>query len=447
MSSDASWSGWTPVGSRRFVFAGHAWHAERGELTLRYRLDGRLLCERFRFPLPEQPGSVSGPALESAMTLLHWLAGISYWKAGCPQQISFDGRSPTTDQAEYLNTIYREGLAEFAWHNDLPRQRFTIFRGGEPAAEQASPAALTGPYLVPMGGGKDSLVAWSRLERAGVPVVSAQVGSAALIQRVAECAGGAHLVIGRQMDPALVKLNALGAWNGHVPITAINAAVLIVLALLHGFRAIVFANERSADEATLVDAQGRAVNHQFAKSLQFERLLDHWVRRWIASDLSVFSLLRRDRELAICREFAGLERFHEVFSSCNRNFHLDGPRTGRWCGRCPKCHFVFLGLAPFMLPDALRNIFGADLLADREQLDGFRALLALDGKKPFECVGEVAEARAAIRALAVHPQWQAHVVVHRLNAELAGLEVPALETLCQPGGPHLIPESLRHASG
>ncbi len=96
---------------------------------------------------------------------------------------------------------------------------------------------------------------------------------------------------------------------------------------------------------------------------------------------------------------------------------------------------------------ALERIFGANLLADTDILDGFRSLLALDGRKPFECVGEAAEARAAIRTLAGRPEWRDHGVVRTLNAELAGLEVPELDELCRPGGEHLIPEALLHASG
>src|SRR5699024_5289493 len=163
-------------------------------------------------------------------------------------------------------------------------------------------------------------------------------------------------------------------------------------------------------------------------------MLGDWVERYITPDLAVFSLLRADRELAICREFAGLERYHRVFSSCNRNFHLDGARTRRWCGQCPKCHFVFLALAPFMSPQQLTAIFGANLLADPSQMAGFRALLAIDGAKPFECVGEAGEARAALAALVADRHWRDLPVVAGLAGLLREIEVPELDTLCRPSG-------------
>lgn len=444
------WGAWARAGCRTFVFAGRHWNPDTGELRLDYRLDDCPFSEAFRFPLPGLQAPLSPSrraALEAALDLLYWTAGISYWKAACPGDVEFVGRAPNRAQADGLNRLYCGGLREFAWNNGLDADQFAVFRGADQPGPSAVSVGLTPAYLVPMGGGKDSLVAWARLHRLGLVPATAQVGAAALILSVAERLDGPHWQIERRLDPALSRINARGAWNGHVPITAINAAALIVLALLHGFSHVVFANEASADEATLIDAQGRAVNHQFAKSWDFEQLLDGWVRQWIATDLSVFSLLRRDRELAVCREFAELTRFHDVFSSCNRNFHLDGPRTQRWCGQCPKCHFVFLGLAPFMPPAALEQIFGADLLADEDQLEGFRALLALDGRKPFECVGEAVEARAAIRALAADPRWRERAVVKRLNQDLAGLEVPSLDDLCRPSGPHLIPEALLHAPG
>jgi hypothetical protein len=431
---------WRRETSRDFRFVDRRFDPSTGVVELAYRLDGIDLRECFRLPV-EEGGSRCPEALDAALDLLHWTAGASYWKAGCPPSIAFEGRAPDAWQAAWLARLYREGLAEFAWRNGLDQAAWAAFPAGD-ASSGAVRCRLPRRSLVPMGGGKDSLVALERLRRRGEQPVTVQVGQAALIRHVAEVAGTPHLVIEREVDAKLATLNRRGAWNGHVPITAINAAVMIVLALVRGFDRVVFANEHSADEATLHDEKGRPVNHQFSKSLEFETMLGEWIGRCITPDLSVFSILRRDRELAVCREFAGLERYHGVFSSCNRNFHLDGARTERWCGHCPKCHFVFLALAPFLSPEALTAMFGANLLADVEQLPGFRSLLAIDGAKPFECVGEAGEARAALAALADDPRWRDCAVVAGLAPVLAGLDVPDLDRLCRPARAHRIPDEL-----
>jgi len=441
MHQDRS-GGWRPQFSEEFTYVGYDWYPECGCLLLRYRLDDIALQERFDFPLPDSTSRIPVEALSAAFELLFWTAGISYWKAGCPRRVIFAGAGPDGWQASWLNRLFREGLAEFAFLQGLVAQDFTVFASSRPRPPAAMAVGLDDQFLVPMGGGKDSLVAWSRLDRLGRVAATIQVGQSVLIGEVALRAGPRHLRIGRRMDPRLAELNAAGAYNGHVPVTAINATAAVVLALLHGHGSIAFANERSADEPTLVDDTGESVNHQFAKTLAFECMLDDWVRHYIAADLAVFSLLRRDRELAICREFAGLAQFHDVFSSCNRNFHLDGPRTQRWCCNCPKCRFVYLGLAPFLPANGLERIFGADLLADEAQVEGFRRLLALDGHKPFECVGEANEARAVIRRLQDSPEWRQKAVVQALAPLLQGLSVPDIEELCQPGGPHLLPEEV-----
>lgn len=439
-----------------FEFTGRRFSDESGQLVLEYRTvlaDGKAFefAERFEFgPATAPCGQLTGRhsaragALEAAFDLLHWIAGVSYWKLACRGEIAFHGATPSAAQAGFLDRVYRDGLAELAWTKGLAHRYWPRFAGSARSVQvDAARPGLTRRALVPLGGGKDSLVAVERVRALGMEFHTVQVGSAPLIADVAVHTGIEHHLIGRRLDPKLAGLNRAGALNGHVPITAINAAALVVFALLHDFDAIVFANERSADAPTLTRPNGGSVNHQYAKSLAFETALAERVHADIAADLDVFSILRRECELAICREFAALKRYHDVFSSCNRNFHLDGARTDRWCGRCPKCHFVYLALAPFMTPAALRAIFGADLLDQPANRPGFEALLELDGSRPFECVGEAVEARAALRALAAQPAWRGHVLVEALVDRLRGIEVPELETLLPPSGPDRIPARFR----
>jgi hypothetical protein len=142
-------------------------------------------------------------------------------------------------------------------------------------------------------------------------------------------------------------------------------------------------------------------------------------------------------------------RYDDVFSSCNRNFRILGPQPiDRWCGQCPKCHFVFLALAPFMPKPRLLSIFGRNLLDDASLAAGFDALLEYQEHKPFECVGEGIESRAALAALAERAEWREDALVARFAEEIlpqldrADLD---LDALLKPEGEHRIPARLRDA--
>ena len=437
----------------RFVLQDRQHDPKTGQVQLNYQLGDQRFTEIFFMP----PGlSVSGRhqrALDQALDALHWIAGVSYFKAFCPGRFEATHRRPSKQQGRWLDQIYRQGLGEFAYHHGLDPESFAHVPTDE--TEVTEPAAptlgLEQRVLLPLGGGKDSLVAWRRLADQGLSAatMTVQIGQAPLIQSLGEfmVARGdvaKHWVIARQLDPKLKHLNAQGAMNGHVPITAINAAALTVLAILLDAHWVVFANERSADEPTLFDQKGRAVNHQFSKSFAFEQLWSTWVARHIAADLKVFSILRARTELSIARTFAAMPEYHDEFCSCNRNFHIEPEKRTdrRWCGACPKCHFVYLVLAVWMSPAQLQAIFGQDLLADESAIDGFQALLALDGEKPFECVGQADEARRAILALSQSSDWQHHAVVSALAPLVEAAEVPSLDALTAPMPPHNLPAGL-----
>ena len=255
------------------------------------------------------------------------------------------------------------------------------------------------------------------VRRSGAELALFSVGDAPPIARTVAVAGLPRLLVRRTLDPGLPALNAAGALNGHVPITAIVSCVALLTAALRGFDAVAMANERSASAGNIA-WDGIEVNHQFSKGLRAERLLSAAVAE-VCPGLGVFSVLRPASELAIARAFARMEDYHHAFTSCNAIFRTDPAlRAASWCCDCPKCRFVFLVLAPFSSPAHLREVFGRDLLQDERQFAGFALLTATGGHKPFECVGEEQESLAAIRLLANDPRWSEHCVLRRLVAEV-----------------------------
>jgi hypothetical protein len=220
---------------------------------------------------------------------------------------------------------------------------------------------------------------------------------------------------------------------------------MLFAAIVLGANQVVFSNERSASYGSLIPGTGE-VNHQWSKGWAWEQALADHVHATIAPDLHYYSLLRPMSELAVARQFAKSDRYDAHFSSCNRNFHLLGERpANRWCGVCPKCHFVFLALAPFMPKPRLVGIFGRNLLDDPAQTAGYDALLEFQDHKPFECVGEGRESRAAMAALAARPEWREDALVERFAREIQPQLDPHeldLASLMQLDDEHRIPASL-----
>lgn len=426
---------------RSFRFVASRLDADTGAVELEYRFDeGPLLVERLR--IPGAPFALDGAralAVGRALDLLHWIAGVSYYKAAVPPRIVFEGDQPSLKARGLLREVYRRGLGEFAHRNGIDLDACLDFPVPGPSPAPAAALGLASRALVAIGGGKDSLVSIETLRALGVEQSLAFIGGSQLIAACAERTGLPRLKIERAIAPELFEFNRQGAWNGHIPVTAINSAILALTALLHGFDQVVFSNERSASYGSQIPGSGE-VNHQWSKGWEFERLFAALLREEVAADLRYYSLLRPYSELAIARRFARIEGYDQHFSSCNRNFHLLGERPAeRWCGVCPKCHFVFLALAPFMPKPRLVSIFGRNLLDEPQLAPGFDALIEYRDHKPFECVGEAVESRAAFAHLAQSPAWREDALVARFREEIlpqldaSGL---ALEAQLQPAGPH-----------
>ena len=438
------------IASFRFVRADL--DAASGEVRLVYAFDaGPELVERLRFPgAPFVLDARRRHAAERALRLLHLIAGVSYFKAAAPATLRIESAPIDAGTAAFLQTVYEQGLGEFAHRNGLSlrgRIRFPAEASGEGGAERLG---LAPSALVAIGGGKDSLVSIEALRAAGVEQTVTWVGQAPLIRACAERTGLPMLQVERQLAGQLFEFNRQGAWNGHIPVTAINSAILALAAILRGERNVVFSNERSASYGSLIPGSGE-VNHQWSKGWAFEQAFAAELRRTVAADLDYFSLLRPLSELAVARQFARSDRYDAHFSSCNRNFHLLGERpAGRWCGVCPKCHFVFLALAPFVSKPRLVGIFGRNLLDEPANAAGFDALLEYREHKPFECVGEARESRAALAWLAASPVWREDALVARFAREiLPQLDAQdlAIEPLLSVSHEHAVPAAIWERAG
>ena len=430
-----------------FRFVRCEFDAATGVASLVYAFDdGPEMTEQVT--VPGAPFTLEGErsaAVQQALRLLHLIAGVSYYKAAVPGEIRIDSYAIDDATASLLENIYVSGLGEFAYRNGLDLHGRVVFPRSASAAAPAGAAGLRQHALVAIGGGKDSLVSIEALRSAAVEQTVTWIGNSQLIAACAARTELPTLNLGRAIAPELFELNRQGAWNGHIPVTAVNSAILVLAALLNGVGQVVFSNERSASYGSMIPGTGE-VNHQWSKGWAFEQAFGEYVQSRVAADLHYYSLLRPLSELAVARQFAKVDRYDAFFSSCNRNFHILGERpVNRWCGVCPKCHFVFLALAPFMPKLRLVGIFGRNLLDDESQAPGFDALLEFQDHKPFECVGEGQESRAAMATLAARPEWKEDVLVERFIREIQP-QLVALELQIQPllklDGEHRVPAAL-----
>jgi hypothetical protein len=429
-----------------FRYEGFDLDPGQGLLTCRYSLGERDFAEKITF---DPGGDWALPEAGQAARLICLLAGVSYYKTAAPPVVDLGAIPVTAAELGFLRTFYLDGLAEFAYRNglDLSALRFTGGVAGRPGATApprgpgASPA-----MLIPFGGGIDSIVTVELMRHqadAALFVMSRPGDRFAAIERPAAVTGLPVVRAGRDIDPQLLRSAELGFLNGHVPVTGILSAIAVMAAVLDGRDTVVMSNEWSASSATL-EANGRAVNHQYSKSAEFEAGFRQVLADALGGRLAYFSALRPFTELWVARKFAGLAQYHGTFRSCNRAFHIDpARRLDHWCGRCDKCCFIDLILAPFLPADDLRQIFGGhEPLADPSLADRFRALLGTSAaSKPFECVGEIGECRAAAVLAGRRPDRAATPLLHTLTAQFPPPSPAAIEALLRPAGEHWIPDA------
>jgi len=448
--------------------------AERGVLTCRYELDGREFAERVTLaPGPRWHTD----AARAAARLVFLLAGVSYYKTTAPGIIDLGQTALTETELAFLREFYRQGLGEFAYRNNLDltplRIEAVLIRGerppgippipGEnlppqtppaprPRGETIPPSPLRLPRaLVPFGGGIDSIVVVERIRRladAALFVANRPADRFAAIEGPAAVTGLPVVRAEREIDPQLLRSAELGFLNGHVPVTGILSAIAVLAAVLAGRDAVVMSNEWSASIPTL-EYQGRPVNHQYSKSASFEAAFRDVLAGASSRMPECFSWLRDRTELWVGQEFAALPEYHSSFRSCNKAFYSDpARRLDHWCGSCDKCCFTDLILAPFVPADVLRRIFavtGEPL--DHPGLAGkFRALLGA-GAKPFECIGEVTECRAAVLLAARRDDRADCRLLRELAVEVADWpDAPAeadIAALLRPAGENFVPAGYR----
>ena len=382
-----------------FTFERQTVKRENGALSLAFDFN---LDDRYHFhPTLEIPArsvfdwehipekQLQALAFQIGMTEL-----VSYWKITCPKRVVVKPFSLTDSQKAFWKKLYYNGLGEFLYLNCISVSEDDLMQIesiGNPSFAKVD-LPLEERTLVPIGGGKDSVVTLECLsnEMPVVPMIVNPRGATLNCVKTASYGENDFIVINRTLDPTMLKLNAEGYLNGHTPFSALLAFIGVLVAFGSRSKYIALSNENSANESTV---PGTNINHQYSKSIEFERDFRNYVAENLNDKVQYFSFLRPLSELQIAKLFAQCEAYHPVFRSCNV-----GSKTDSWCGHCPKCLFTWIILSPFLSREKLTAIFGKDLMADDSLRPIYEELNGTADVKPFECVGTVEEVRACMEA-------------------------------------------------
>lgn len=388
---------------KKFIFTGYHFFPQEKKILFDYEIlfEGR---ESLKFTetilLPEVPNIDHVPEglLNNLLKSVHLILGTSYFKLYFPPEIEIS-YTLSRGQADFWNEVYRHGFGEFMYQNHLDPDKIAEFPYDNNYQTKSYGLEKNGRSLVGIGGGKDSIVTAELLKEAGFAadgfVVETQKPTA-IVGNVAEKMGLKLVTVQRFLDPQIFQ-KFEGSYNGHVPISAVFAFLGTLTSVLFGYDYVIVSNEYSSNFGN-IEYKGDVVNHQWSKSGEFESLFQAYVREFITPSVVYFSVLRPFYEIRIVQMFSQYKQYFPYFTSCNRSFVTDvelRPET-LWCGKCPKCAFIFALLAAFLSKDEVIGIFGKNLFADSELLPLYTDLLGFGELKPFDCVGTFEESQVAL---------------------------------------------------
>lgn len=326
---------------------------------------------------------------------------FSYWKAVCAPEIIIEAGRLDKNQIRWWRDLLIKGMGQYFFENKINFRQKGFLKIISRAAKTKSyrKGKIQGKqkkrFLVPLGGGKDSIVTLEMLRAAKEEANCFCLNPSKAVREIMKIGDCRKPIIAiRKIDPLLLKLNRQGFLNGHTPFSAYLAFLSSFCAVLFGYKYVAFSNERSANEGN-VKYLGQEINHQYSKSFEFEQKFRQYGVKYLASGVEYFSFLRPLYELQVAKVFSRYPKYFKAFSSCNR--YQAGKSNGRkWCGQCPKCLFVFTCLYPFLGEKKTVEIFDKNLFADKKLLPLMKQLTGKRGFKPFECVGTVKETKAAL---------------------------------------------------
>lgn len=322
---------------------------------------------------------------------------VSYWKSTCAPRVIIKCGYLNEEQIAWWKKLYFYGLGELFFTNNIETNieefmQITCLEK-ENKLEYEEIQEQSEGYIIPIGGGKDSVVTLETLKVDRKKDYCLIINPKPVTLECAKIAGFENeniIEVYRTIDKNLIDLNQKGFINGHTPFSAMLAYVSYFIAYLLSKKYIALSNENSANESNVL---GKKINHQYSKSFEFECDFEKYANKYLKAPVKYFSFLRPLNELQIAKIFSRQEKYHLVFKSCNVG---SKGKEWKWCCNCAKCLFAYTILSPYLYEEKLVKIFGEDMFENKELLKTFLELTGNGETKPFDCVGTFEEVNFAI---------------------------------------------------
>lgn len=385
---------YTQLREKHKTFIYHSYEITPNGFRFHFSMDDTDFMPEWSFSEKLTENCPDRSVLDYAVFCLGMTELVSYWKCACAPTVEVRCGALSQEQILWWKKLYFNGLGEFFYKNGIEpdfENFMTIVPSNSTPPEFTSSDASCEGFVIPVGGGKDSVVTLELLreykDKSFCYIINPRPATV-------ECAhiggyGDERIIsVSRTIDKELLKKNSEGYLNGHTPLSAIIAFSGWIFAYCNNRRYIALSNESSANEANI---NGTQINHQYSKSTEFERDFREFTKRYLVPSPEYFSMLRPWSEWQIAKKFVTYPQYFSTFQSCNV-----GSKTNTWCSDCAKCLYVYIMLAAFLDDKTLIEIFGKDMLNSEQYSALFNGLVYQDFDKPFECVGTKAEINLAL---------------------------------------------------
>ncbi len=189
-----------------------------GEARFSYGLGDHSFVETLGLPAGADSLAAVSPSFLKLLDLTAFVLGVSYFKLRAPFTIAAPDLPLNEAERAFVIDVYENGLGEFYARNELSRfGKLSLDVPDDPRATLPAPT-LPRRALLPIGGGKDSLVSVDLLTHAEVAFTPFAVNPKGPILTSIAALGTEPLYVTRTLDPEMIRLGKEpGYYNGTCP--------------------------------------------------------------------------------------------------------------------------------------------------------------------------------------------------------------------------------------